>query len=106
MDRGRRWACCLCLAFPVVAQRYVVDYYGTGDFKDLPEAVAAVPDGSLLVVKRAQGQTYSTFTLRDKGLTIVASGGTCDLNGPPIQILGLSRGKRVLLSGFAGNADL
>src|SRR5262245_54369924 len=84
------------------AQRYVVDAGGGGNFLDLPQAVAAVPDGATLFVRPG---IYTQFTVQGKGLTIVGTRAGCVV-GPfpptstPVDIVGLPSGKRVVISGF------
>jgi hypothetical protein len=51
------------------AQTYVVSSAGGGGFTDLPQAIAAVPDGATLHVRAG---TYSDFTIQGKSLTILA----------------------------------
>ena len=57
----------------LAAQVYVVDAAGTvgSHFKDLPEAVAAVPDGATL---RVRPGSYTGFVIDGKGLAIVGEG--------------------------------
>ena len=53
------------------AQSYIVDVNGGPGhhYTDLPEAVAAVPDGAVLWVRPGD---YSRFTLAKKGLKILS----------------------------------
>ncbi|HEX6812687.1 MAG TPA: hypothetical protein VF384_13755, partial [Planctomycetota bacterium] len=55
-------------------QTYVVDAAGgpAANFTSIAAAVAAVPDGSVLVVRSG---TYAGFTIDNKGLTVLADPG-------------------------------
>lgn len=52
----------------VPGQTYVVDAQGGGSFTDLPAAIAAVPNGAVLLVRPG---TYSAFSVANTSLTIL-----------------------------------
>jgi hypothetical protein len=62
----------LCLALAVPAQTFIVDAAsGPGtNFTDLPPAIAAVPNGAILLVRPG---TYGPIGLNAKGLSILAT---------------------------------
>jgi hypothetical protein len=62
---------------PAAASTIVVDASGSGQFTDIPPAIAAAQSGDVLLVLAG---TYSPFTL-DKGLTIIGYGGA-SVGGP------------------------
>jgi hypothetical protein len=80
-----------------VAQTFVVDAAnGPGaHFTSLPAAVAAVPDGSVLLVRPG---SYSGFTLVGKGLTILADPGVAIVDG--IVVSGLQVHQPLTLRGL------
>lgn len=69
----RRDATRLCLTLGIMtaasaAQTFVVDSTGAGQYLDLPAAIAAVPDGAVLLVRPG---SYSHFVVTNKSLTIL-----------------------------------
>lgn len=70
----------LALGPALAAQTYVVDAAnGPGaNFTDLPAAVAAVPDGAILLVRPG---SYSGFAMTGKGITILGDAGA-NVTGP------------------------
>ena len=83
------------------AQTFVVDVGGGAgaSFTDLPTAIAAVPDGSLLLVRPG---AYANFTIVDKTLTIVADPGVT-VGGivTAVAVRNLQSFRTVRLAGFA-----
>lgn len=66
--------CVLGLQVALNAQTFIVDVHGGAgsSFRDLPEAIAAVPDGARLRVRDGR---YTLFTVADKGIAIVGEEG-------------------------------
>ncbi|MBM4063103.1 MAG: hypothetical protein FJ265_18705, partial [Planctomycetes bacterium] len=73
-------AAVLCLLSSLAAQTFVVDAAnGPGaNFTSLPAAVAAVPDGAVLLVRAG---SYAGFTTSGKGLTILGDPGVSITGG-------------------------
>lgn len=99
----------LLVAGPMLAaQVFVVDAAATvgSHFKDLPEAIATVPDGATL---RVRAGNYTGFVIDRKGLAIVGEGtvrvslGTLGWLGPPdtpIVVARTAASQPVLLKGL------
>jgi hypothetical protein len=91
------------LASMASAQTFVVDAAGGPgtDFPDIASAVAAVPDGAVLVVREG---LYGSFAITAKSLTILGESGarigTNALVATSITIDGLAAGQRVALRGL------
>ena len=66
----------LCAGAGLQAQTFIVAQNGTGNFTDLPPAIAAVPSGATLHVEPG---TYSQFTIANKSLTIVVGPGGAEV---------------------------
>ncbi|MCA9205516.1 MAG: hypothetical protein KDA59_20830 [Planctomycetales bacterium] len=85
------------------AQTYVVDAQGGpgSSFTDLPAAVAAVPDGAVLLVRAGN---YSSFTIQQKGLTVLGDPGVTigDAAAGSIEVLDVTAAQRVFLRGLNG----
>jgi len=83
----------------LAAQVYIVDANnGPGtNFTDLPQAIAAVPDGATLRVRSGK---YTPFTVSGKGLTVLAEGTVGWKAGGTVQITGTAPNQLVLLRGF------
>ena len=88
------------LAAALCGQVYLVDAAGGAGshFIDLPQAVAAVPDGATLRVRPGD---YHAFTLTGKGLAIVGDDAVnirpMGATGPSLEIRGTSARQVVLL---------
>ena len=52
----------------LMAQTYIVDKRGGGNFTDLPQAIAAVPSGAILRVREGN---YSGFSIQNKSISIL-----------------------------------
>ena len=91
----------LLLASFVPAQTYIVDVTGGPGthFTTIAAAVAAVPDGAVIVVRPG---TYSHFTIGNKSLKLLADPGAIvtSFSFPQISVSGLQATKSVVLSGF------
>lgn len=85
----------LVLAGPLRSQTFVVDDDGGPgvDFTDLPDAVAAAPQGAVLLVRSG---SYSSFVL-SKGLTILGTAPGVVI-APGTRIFSLPAGRRVVLA--------
>ena len=81
------------------AEILVVDADGSGDFLDLPPAVAAADDGDLILV-RAAATAYAGFSVDGKGIAVVASGGGVPSIETAIEVSGLSADQLFALRGF------
>lgn len=83
------------------AQVFVVDAAnGPGtNYTSIAAAVAAVPDGAVLLVRAG---LYGEFTIGDQSLAVLGGPGVVvsDVLGAPIRIDGLSSGKAVTLYGL------
>ncbi|MCB9876201.1 MAG: hypothetical protein H6835_01255 [Planctomycetes bacterium] len=86
------------------AQTYVVDAQGGpgSNFTDLPAAIAAVPDGAVLLVRAGN---YSSFTIQQKGLTVLGDPGVTfgDVTAGSIEVRDLTASQRVFVRGFDGH---
>ena len=91
----------LLLASFVPAQTYIVDATGGPGthFTTIAAAVAAVPDGAVIVVRQGW---YSHFAIGNKSLKLLADPGTIVASNslPQISVIGLQATKSVVLSGF------
>ncbi len=91
----------LLLAAVVPAQTYVVDMLnGPGaNFTTIHEALAAVPDGSTIVVRAGQ---YPAFQINARSMTILGEPGATVEQGPlgAILISGASANQQVVLRGL------
>jgi hypothetical protein len=81
-------ALCASLASSVLANTYIVDANGGGQFTDIQTAISAAQDGDVILVHPGQ---YASFTL-DKGLVIVGYGGVDTLG--TTQIVNVGSGQR------------
>ncbi len=108
----RSWslACLLASALSMPAQTFVVDAAGGAGatFADLPAAIAAVPSGSLLLVR---GGVYQPFSIVAKSLSIVILDPTnTSLANGVVRVASLGGGQAVHLLGlrlsFIGSARL
>ena len=90
----------LCLALAVPAQTFIVDAAsGPGtNFTELPPAIAAVPDGAILLVRPG---TYGPIALDGKGLSILATAPGVQLapGGTSILVQNLSASQAFTLRG-------
>lgn len=89
----------LLLALAVPAQTFIVDAAsGPGtNFTDLPPAIAAVPDGAILLVRPG---TYGPIVLNGKGLSILATApGVLLALGATILVQNLSAAQAFTLRG-------
>ncbi|HEX6811004.1 MAG TPA: hypothetical protein VF384_05205 [Planctomycetota bacterium] len=90
----------LCLALAVPAQTFLVDAAsGPGtNFTDLPPAIAAVPDGAILLVRPG---SYGPIALNGKGLSILATapGVVLAPGGTSIHVQNLSASQAFTLRG-------
>src|SRR5262245_34507433 len=88
----------MCLALAVPAQTFLVDAAGGPgtNFTDLPPAIAAVPDGAILLVRPG---TYGPIALNNKGLSILATAPGVQLapTAPAILVQNLPTTKSVTL---------
>ncbi len=88
------------------AQTYVVDAQGGpgSNFTDLPAAIAAVPDGAVLLVRAGN---YSSFSIQQKGLTVLGDPGVTfgNVAAGSIEVRDLTAGQRVLLRGIDGHGN-
>ena len=90
----------------IAAQTFVVDgNNGPGtDFTSIAAAVAAVPDGAVLLVRPA---TYGGFEIRGKSLTILGEPGAhVDFLIPPMAIVNLAPTQSVELRGLSWSNPL
>jgi hypothetical protein len=89
------------LASFVPAQTYIVDVNGGPGthFTSIAAAVAAVPDGAVIVVRPG---TYTPFGVGNQSLKLLADPGVfvMSLYFPQISVSGLQATKSVVLSGF------
>src|ERR1041384_3249147 len=94
-----------CTMFAVLtsvagAQTFVVDWAnGPGtNFTDIVSAVAAVPDGAVLIVRAG---TYWPFTIANKGLSVLCDSGVEIVSlTTPVTISGTSLQQTVELRGM------
>jgi hypothetical protein len=95
----------LALTQALAAQTFVVDRGGAGQFTDLPQAIAAVPSGSIL---RVRPGTYSAFTVQNKTLSILGDDERVlvDLAGGDITLGPLAASGRIVLHNVRGAAQL
>lgn len=70
---------------------------GSGQFPDLPAAVAAAADGDIVLVKSGR---YTGFTLNNKSLDIVAEQGAAAIIRSQVAIVQLSSARTVTLTGL------
>ncbi|MEM7306259.1 MAG: hypothetical protein AAF682_06300 [Planctomycetota bacterium] len=89
----------LLLSAPALAQGgvHVVASDGSGDFLDLPQAVAAAASGDTLLVRDG---TYSGFLALGKGLTVVADTGASPLLTGQVNATGLPADSALILDGL------
>ncbi len=93
----------LALATPSFANTYVVDQHGSGDFTDLPPAIAAALPGDVLLVL---GGTYSGFTL-DKRLAILGEAPFLQIQiAGPVVIQHIYTGATTVLANVAVGSTL
>lgn len=91
----------LCVAAPeCAAQRtWLVDWYGSGDFRDLPPAVAAASPGDTIAVANPDLNRYSAVVI-DKGITLMQTYNY--LIQLDVQVARLPAGQRFALIGWGG----
>lgn len=95
----------LCVsAAPVAAQRtWIVDWYGSGDFTDLPPAVAAAAPGDTIVVANPDTNQYTTPVI-SKGITLMQSYNYFTV--VDVRVRNLPAGERFALVGWGGVFNL
>lgn len=83
-------------------QTYIVDATGGpgSNFTDLPAAVAAVPDGAVLVVRAGH---YSSFSIQAKALTVLGDAGVTfgEATSGSLLIGNLAANQRVFVRGLS-----
>jgi hypothetical protein len=83
------------------AQTFVVDASGGpgSHFTSLPAAVAAVPDGAVLIVRSGN---YQSFALNGRGLTILGEPGAHLVSNVPCTITGVPANRAFAMRGVNG----
>ena len=95
--------CVLAITVPAVAQTFIVDVNsGPGtSFTSIAAAVAAAPEGAVLVVRQG---SYDKFVISNKSLKVLADPGVsvfaANLQQPTITVVSLQAGKSVVLRGL------
>ena len=93
--------CSLALAAASAAQTFVVDAAGGpgSSFTDLPAAIAAVPDGAVLLVRPG---TYTAFEIVGKGVSVLGGPGAVIAPnvGPNLRIVDTTAAQPVIVRGF------
>ncbi len=92
-----------CCSTAVGQQTWLVDWYGNGDFTDMPPAVAAASPGDTIVVANSDLNLY-TPTLIDKGITLRQSYNYFTVFD--VQVANLPAGQRFALVGWGGVFNL
>jgi len=98
------WLLPLVICSAAAAQStWVVNAGGTGDFLDLPSAVAFAASGDTIIVQVGPLGEGATGFLTNKGLTIIGEGGSVPITTTglaPVQVNGLPAGESFRMAGF------
>ena len=89
------------------AQTFVVSADGSGDFRDIPNALAATGDGATLIVRPG---SYSPFSITNRSVKILGTspGGYPYVGLGTVSISGTSKDREVMIVGleFAGGLGI
>ncbi len=85
------------LAAPALADVFVVDKSGAGDFTQTFQAVTSVSSGDTLVVRSGDYGQAATISAIRRGMTIVADGDVTDMR---VVIIDLPAGEQVIIRGI------